>query len=36
MLYWLDGDIWQAYIRVLTDRDVDPDGLTPMRDISQR
>ena len=35
MLHWLDGDIWQACIRVLTDRDVDPNGRKPMRDISR-
>ena len=35
VLYWVEGDIWQAYISVLTDRDVDPDGLKPMRDLSQ-
>lgn len=34
-LHWMEKDIWQAYVSVLTDRDVDPKGLKPMRDLSQ-
>jgi hypothetical protein len=39
MLHWVGGDYgntWQAYIRVLTDRDVDPNGHLNMRDILPR
>jgi len=35
VLHWVDGDIWQAYVCVLTDQDVDPKGLKPMRDLSR-
>ena len=31
MLHWVEGDIWQANVSVLTDRDFDPKGLKPMR-----
>jgi len=34
-LYWVDEDMWQACIEVLTDQNVDPLGLIPMRDLSQ-
>ena len=37
MLHWVGKDIWQAYyMRVPRDREVDPNGLKPMREISQR
>ena len=32
-LRWVEGDIWQAVISVITDRDVDPNGLKPMREM---
>ena len=36
MLHWANKDIWQAYMRILRDRDVDPNGLKPMREIGSR
>ena len=38
MLHWVDKDIWQleAYMRALRDRDVNPNGLKPMREIWQQ
>lgn len=32
-LFWVKEDIWQAYVSVLTDKDADPNGIEPMRDL---